>query len=259
MRTIEAITLILLASLSLTILSLVSAQQPESEPAWKIKGELTEACTCNVPCTCNFGENPSPYNYCWAMWSYWVKEGKSGDVNLAGMKIGGVEGERGTLALLSENATPQQRPAMEQIWHSLSGRLLCHVRLWPLKAAGDALDDPNRPTQGSVIRTRYVERKFLGFEYISIEQTITERGSKLIFADRGGFEAHYIFGRDPTQPVTVKNIVSWPIAEGIKAKTAYFKYKDRFQELDYRGTNANQGSFEVSNTDAGSRAMTAPR
>ncbi|PYV04375.1 MAG: hypothetical protein DMG10_08290, partial [Acidobacteria bacterium] len=34
------------------------AQNRRPERPWRIKGELTEACTCNVPCPCNFGERP---------------------------------------------------------------------------------------------------------------------------------------------------------------------------------------------------------
>src|SRR5205823_10964258 len=34
---------------------------------WEISGDLTEACTCAVPCTCNFGRGPSPRHYCYAL------------------------------------------------------------------------------------------------------------------------------------------------------------------------------------------------
>ncbi|MGH9338062.1 MAG: DUF1326 domain-containing protein [Acidobacteriota bacterium] len=234
------------------------AQEGERHSSWHIQGELTEACTCNVPCTCNFGEGPSPHDYCWAMWSYWVKQGRFNDIDLAGVRIGGVEGEGGTLGLLDAQATPQQLPAMKQIWHALSGRLLCHVRLWPFKAGPGSLE-PESPRQGAIIRTRYADRKFLGFELVEIEQVITGKGVKLRFGYRGGFEANYIFGRDPTRPITVRNIVSWPISESIKGRTVYFRYKDQFNDLDYRGTNSNQGPFNLTNRDAGAQAMTAPR
>jgi hypothetical protein len=234
------------------------AQQPESGPKWHIQGELTEACTCDVPCACNFGEKPSPHNYCWAMWSYWVKQGRFNEQDLSGVRIGGVEGERGTLGLLDARAAPEQRSAMEQIWHALSGRLLCHVRLWPFKAGPEALE-ADASKQGAVIRTRYADRKFLGFEVIEIEQIITDKGVKLRFGDRGGFEANYIFGRDSSKPITAGNIVSWPIAESIKGKTVYLRYKDEFNSLDYRGTNSNQGRFDLTNSDPGARAMTTPR
>jgi hypothetical protein len=192
------------------------------------------------------------------MWSYWVKQGEFNGRDLSGVRIGGVEGERGTLGLLDARGAPEQRHAMEQIWHALSGRLLCHVRLWPFKAGPESLET-GAPKQGSIIRTRYADRKFLGFETIEIEQIITDKGVKVRFGERGGFEANYIFGRDPTKPVTVGNIVSWPITESIKGKTVYLKYKDQFNSLDYHGTNSNQGRFDLTNNDHGARMMTTPR
>ena len=236
----------------------LNAQERPAPPKWRLQGELTEACTCNVPCTCNFGEKPSPHEYCWAMWSYWVKQGEFEGRELSGVRIGGVEGKRGTLGLLDTRAAPDLRSAMEEIWHSLSGRLLCHVRLWPFKAGPESAAE-GAPKQGSIIRTRYADRKFLGFEMVEIEQIITEKGAKLRFGDRGGFETEYIFGRDPKVPVTVRNVVSWPIEESIKGKTLYLRYKDEFNTLDYRGTNSNQGRFDLTNNDTGARTMTSPR
>jgi hypothetical protein len=225
---------------------------------WHLKGEFTEACTCAVPCTCNFGEKPSPNDYCYTMWSYWVQEGNWDQVKLKDVRIGGVDGPRGVLALLDERADPSQRASMENIWQAVTGRLICMLRLWPFKAGPAEPVAGKPPRQGSVIRTRFPDRRFLGFEYVRIEQVITERGTKLTFSDRGGFEAVYIFGRDPAKPITVTNNISWPIPVSIKGKTVFFKYKDRFNELDYQGTNANQGHFDLSHTQPAGLPMTAP-
>jgi len=232
---------------------------PQGKPApsqWRIKGQLSEACTCTVPCACNFGERPSPHEYCYAMWSYWVEEGNWGDVKLKDLRIGGVDGPGGVLGLLDARASEAQRPAMENIWQASSGRLLCLMRLWPLKASGVEAPPRGAARQTSVIRTRYPDRQFLGYEYLTIEQVITDRGVRLSFADRGGFEASYIFGRDPSRPVTVTNIVSWPLPVSIKGKTSSFKYRDKFNQLEYQGTNANQGRFDLSHLDRGAVPMT---
>ena len=58
---------------------------------------------------------------------------------------------------------------------------------------------------------------------------------------------------------TVTNIVSWPLPVSIKGKTTSLKYKDKFNQLDYQGTNANQGRFDLSHTEVGAVPMTAPR
>ncbi len=234
------------------------AQEKHASRPWRIKGQLSEACSCAVPCACNFGERPSPYEYCHTMWSYWVQEGNwDHQVRLNDLRVGGVEGPGGIQGLLDARADATQRAAMENIWHLLSGRMLCLMRLWPLKASG--AEPGERPAQqGSIIRTRFVERQFLGFEYVPIDHVITERGAKLTFPD-GGFEAAYIFGRDAAKPVTVTNIVSWPIPVSIKGKTIYLRYKNKFNQLDYQGTNANQGHFDLSHTQPAARPMMAPK
>ena len=240
-----------------TIWGVAFAQQKPSPRPWRIKGKLTEACTCNVPCACNFGEGPSPYEYCYTMWSYWVQDGAWQQVKLNGLRIGGVQGARGVLAVLDARADTAQRAAMENIWQAVSGRMLCMMRLWPFKANGAEFAAGGIARQGSVIRTRYPDRQFLGFEYMPIEQVITDRRVRLSFADRGGFEAAYIFGRDPSRPISVSNITSWPVAVSIKGKTSFFKYKDKFNQLEYQGTNANQGDFDLSHNQPGGQPMLA--
>jgi len=251
-----------IVALLVSALALTGAALPQGQPAprpWRIKGQLSEACTCSVPCACNFGERPSPHEYCHTMWSYWVEEGNWNGVKLNDLHIGGVDGPGGIQGLLDARADAAQRTAMENIWHAASGRLLCLMRLWPFKASG-VDPPPGAPArQSSIIRTRYPDRQFLGFDYVTIEQVISERGVRLNFADRGGFEATYLFGRDPSLPVTVTNIVSWPLPVSIKGKTTSFKYRDKVNQLDSQGTNANQGRFDLSHTDLGAVPMTPPR
>lgn len=236
--------------LALLLLFSVYPTEEQEDVRWHIRGQLAEACTCGVPCTCNFGEPPAPHDFCYSMWSYGIEEGRFGQVELKDLRAGGVEGPGGTLALLDIRATPDQRKALEEITQALTGRMMCMVRFWPLKASPTGV-----PGQSSVLHTSYKDRKFLGFEYVPIEQEATGRGVRLRLGDRGGFDASYIFGRDPSRPVTVENIVSWPIPVSIKGKTTFFKYKDQYNELDYEGTNSNQGAFELSSLDPGARPM----
>ena len=224
-------------------------------PSWRIKGKLSEACTCDVPCNCNFGEHPAPHDYCYAAWSYWIEEGEFEGVSLNDLHVGGVEGERGFRALLDDRGSPEQRHAMEELTYALTGRMVCLVRLWPIKASASELIGGKPGGQGSILHTSYQDREFLGFDYLRIRQEVTDREARIHFGDRGGFEARFIMGRDPSQPVTVTNNVSWPIKVSIKGKTTFLKYKDEFVELDYKGTNANQGDFEISSDEEGARPM----
>src|SRR6266536_1316888 len=59
---------------------------------WEIAGDLTEACTCAVPCTCNFGEGPSRHHYCYALFSLDIHHGHYGNLNLDGLRLAGAHG-----------------------------------------------------------------------------------------------------------------------------------------------------------------------
>src|SRR5229473_4061490 len=61
--------------LAFALAGIAFTQEKPARRPWRIKGQFTEACTCSAPCACNFGERPSPYDYCYTMWSYWVQEG----------------------------------------------------------------------------------------------------------------------------------------------------------------------------------------
>src|SRR5262245_21557244 len=62
--------LVILVSLTVALRWSIFADDP-----FHIRGALSEACTCNVPCPCNFGQGPSPHNYCHAVYAYGIKEG----------------------------------------------------------------------------------------------------------------------------------------------------------------------------------------
>src|ERR1051325_3296792 len=80
------------ALLSLT-LCIPSFAQP-AETSWHLSGDLSEACSCGVPCPCNFGANPT-HPYCWALFSLDIKEGNYGDLSLKGLHLAGAGGAKG--------------------------------------------------------------------------------------------------------------------------------------------------------------------
>jgi len=259
---ILAVVIPMVVAAAITVLS-NQDEEPLSSPqnrdngaaSWHIRGKLSEACTCDVPCTCNFGEDPTPHDYCYAAWSYWIEEGEFQGVSLNNLQVGGVEGERGFRALLDVRGNPAQRRAMEELTYALGGRMVCLVRLWPLKASATKLIGAKSRGQGSILHTSYLDREFLGFDYVNIGHEITNHKTRLQFGERGGFEANFIMGRDSNRPVTVTNNVSWPIEVSIKGKTTYFRYEDKDMKLDYRGTNCNHGVFDISSDNEGARPM----
>lgn len=178
---------------------------------WQIQGDLTEACTCNVPCSCNFGEGPSPRHYCWAIFSVVIEKGHYGNVKLDGLHLAGVHGKKAIVWYVDDRATPEQAAALKDI-------------------ARRSLRHPSRQVR---------------VETAHITQVVGEKGNNLAIGNQGGFEADYILGLDGKTPVVVENNTSWNIPRSIKGKTKRLHYKDSFgNKFDMTQTNSNQGKFD---------------
>lgn len=187
---------------------------------WEMQGDLTEACTCSVPCTCNFGEGPSPHHYCWAVFSVDIQKGHYGNVRLDGLRLAGVHGKKALVWYIDDRATSEQAAALKEIaLHSLR------------HGHGDA--DSGNSSSGIHVETA------------RIIQDVGEKGNKLLIGDKGGFEAEYIMGMDKKTPVVVENNTSWNISRSIKGKTKYLRYKDQYgNKVDMTKTNSNEGKFD---------------
>jgi hypothetical protein len=227
MRITRSITLLALAAALLAPRLSRAADAPSPPLPWRISGQLSEACTCGVPCTCNFGEGPSPSHTCWALFSLDIQKGRYGKVALNGLRVAGAAGAKGFVAYIDQRATPEQAQALQAIFGHVGERVQEIARAQDPKAA----DDPSM--------------KFLGFKTAAIQQEVGDRGNRLTIGDQGGFESDYIMGIDGKTPVVVENNWSWNIQHGIKGKTKRLHYKDEFgNEFDLTGTNANQGRFD---------------
>src|SRR5215467_2539488 len=140
----------------------ITASEAITKPdeRWHIKGALSEACTCNVPCTCNFGQGPSPHSYCYSVFSYEIKEGTFGDVKLDGLRFGGIDGAKGNTLCLDAWADGKQRDALEAVARKV------------MRVDGD----------------RMGRRKLLGVQYVKIEQQYDDRHDKLDIGGAGSFK-----------------------------------------------------------------------
>src|SRR5207245_1234824 len=127
---------------------------------WEISADLTEACTCAVPCTCNFGSGPSPRHYCYALFSLDIQKGHYGKAKLNGLRLAGSHGKKADVWYIDERASPEQAAALKAI----AGHLLEHPKV-----------------------KVYVETA-------RIKQEVGEKGNRLEVGERGGFEADYIVG-----------------------------------------------------------------
>ncbi len=211
--------------LSLLFVSLTALAAPihqATTPHWHIQGALSEACTCSPPCSCNFGEGPSPNDYCHLICVFGIKQGDYNGLKLDGLKFAAASGNGGKVLYLDEKATPEQRPGLERIARIVTQQ-------------GVGRDDLSAAAR----------RQWKAILYVPITQEVGPRGNKVALGTVGGFKAGYIFGRDPNKPVVVENNTTFAIEKSVKGKTEYLKYKDAYgNTLDYTGTNSNQGDFD---------------
>src|ERR1044071_601587 len=208
------------------VLTLLAGQSFADTAHWRIKGDLSESCSCSVPCSCNFGEAPSPNHFCWAVFSLDIKEGNYGGTSLNGLKLAGALGGKGSVWYIDERATPAEAAALKVIARKMS--------LSALQANGIKSMDKAPP-----------DMKLRGFKTGAIEQEVGPKSVHLKIAGAGGFDAKYIMGLDGKTPVIVENNYSWNITKGIKAKSKVLAYHDSFgNKYEFKGVNANQGQFD---------------
>jgi hypothetical protein len=218
-------TVLLLLAIALSLS--LTTRGSELGYRWRLSGNLSEACTCSVPCTCNFGEDPSPHPYCWAVYSLDIRHGYRGPIQLGGLHLAAAVAAQGPVWYIDERATPQQAEALKAIATDLSARFRENVaRLYP-----GATESPQLQVQGIRIAR--------------ILQEVGSRSVRVQIGDAGGYMGDFVLGIDGKTPIVVENNWSWNITRGIKGKTRKFFYKDDFGNLiDTKDTNLNQGKFD---------------
>ncbi len=192
------------------------------DKSWKIAGALSEACTCAVPCSCNFGEGPSPHSYCYPFYSYHIREGRYGDVVLDGLHFGSADLKNARYLFIDERATERQREALRVIMARIIERA---------------------PAAEAEQKAKELEDKIA---YAAVEQEYDQRKNHLKVEGVGEFAADYIMGLDKSEPVVVRNNTTWRVHDAIKAKTSVYKVKSGRDAVDTKDTNSNQGDFEYS-------------
>ncbi|HEX8140560.1 MAG TPA: DUF1326 domain-containing protein [Pyrinomonadaceae bacterium] len=209
-----------------------TAAAAEKAPgSWAIRGALTETCTCSVPCTCNFGEQPSPHSYCYPFYSYHIVKGNYGGLSLDGLHFGSADLKNGRTMFIDERATEEQRAALRLIMARMIERV-------------SAAEAEARATE---MAPRII--------YAAVKQEYGDRSNHLEVAGLGQFSADYVMGLDKSQPVIVRNNTTWRIREAIKAKTTVYRIKAGKDSIDLKETNSNQGEFEYTDkTDFGAPA-----
>jgi len=167
-----------------------------------------------VPCTCEFGEGPSPGPGCRSVITLAIEKGKLGSVSLDGTKLGLVFGDKGTVFFIDSTASPQQKEALRSIASQIS--------------------------QASKLKPKAVLEA-------RITQTVTPTEIHAGIEGSGSFDAAMILGADGKTPVIVENNGDVNVPRLEKGKTKTLKYGDSVgNAIDASGTNSSRGRFDWS-------------
>jgi hypothetical protein len=180
---------------------------------WEIAGDFSEACSCAVPCTCNFGEGPAPHHFCWTMFCLDIHKGHYGSISLNGLHLAAAHGDKAVVWYIDHRATPAQFTALKEV----ASQLRYHTDLPAF------------------------------FESARITQEVTRSGTAVEISGQGGFRARFLHGRNPKKPIVVLNNTAWNVPRVIKGRTEYLRYSDKHGNgFDFRNTNSNEGQFDWS-------------
>lgn len=186
-----------------------------ARPTWSATGQLFESCTCAVPCTCNFGQGPSPASYCHAFFLYKLDTANWNGTDLSGFYFGGVDGPDGNAGLIDDRATGAQREALEALARAVFAK--------------------GGPSRG--------KRSFVSAH---MSGTVAGNSIQASAAGHGSFTAQILLGRDRKSPVIVMNNTVWPIPKAIKAKASTLTSEDKMAGAFHASdNNANYGDFQL--------------
>lgn len=200
--------------LLVSVLAAAAPPAPAPAASWEISGELTEACTCKVPCTCQFGQGPSPGPGCRSLITMSIEKGRRGDAVLDGTKLALVFGNKATVFYIDSTAPAPQRAALKAVAESIAA-----TSKW----------------------------KSVVYREARITQTVTPTEIRGAVEEAGGFEAEMLIGSDGKSPVVVENQGDVNIARLEKGKTRALKYADSAgNAIDAKDTNSDRGHFDWS-------------
>jgi hypothetical protein len=185
--------------------------------AWRVAGEMVEACTCQVPCTCQFGQGPSPTPRCASVSTFSIREGSRGDAALAGGAFAIVFGPKKTV-LYAGGRDESQREALKAILQDIARK-----SGW----------------KNSVIRES------------AISQSGDSDSVRSSIGDFAAMDASMLKGFDGKSPIVVENNNDFNVPRVEKGKTASLKYLDDLgNSIEAKDSNAGRGRFDWTNQTA---------
>ncbi len=206
----------------------LAAEAQKTEPkkaAWKIVGQLEEACSCNAACPCWFGSKPTRMA-CGGGQFLFIDKGTYGNVPLDGLAVGNmVQSPPGQSMMesvghwdfsyiyIDDKAKPEQREALQAI----------AAQVLPVKAS------PKNE-----------------FRFVPITRTIEGKEHKIALGTYGTFSGHLLEGGLGG----AAKIVNPPGADPLhheyeQGTTTKLAFNDAGQSWNLEGSNYMFGTFEL--------------
>jgi hypothetical protein len=202
--------------------------KPEAKVAWKLTGELEEACSCRPPCPCWFKSLPSRMT-CDGVQAVFIQKGQYGKTSLDGLAVAQfVQSPEGKSMFesfgnwnfdnvyIDEKATESQRLALKEL----------AAHLFPLGAKSRA------------------------FHFVRITRAVQGAEHKITVGQSGAFAGHLIEGGYAGSP----KIANPPLAdpthrEFLQGQTTSLTYNEGSQGWKYQDSNYMFNRFKVDNKE----------
>ena len=202
-----------------------------SATSWQMRGDIIEACSCNITCPCNFGGTPTQLP-CDVLFGFRIQEGSQGNTRLDGLNFvlyasipGNVFDGNWTLgAYLDQRANQAQQEALRTILSGQAGGVFA--------ALAGLIGNPLPPKQVPV-----------NFETVDGEHRVTVPGLAEIGSER-------IPNPVPGQPPldTKMNDGAVPLYAGTAniRRSGVMKLTDPNLSFEYSGSSSLIGRFDYS-------------
>lgn len=216
-----------LCAIGAIALAAETAKEGAGTTAWKITGQLEEACSCNAACPCWFDSKPTRMT-CGGGQVLFIEKGAYGNTSLDNLAVGAmVESPPGQSMMESfgkwkfvylyvdQKAGPEQRKALEEIG----------------KTVMDLSASPNTKIR-----------------YVPITRTIEGKEHKITLGSYGSFHGHLIEGGLGGTPTIKDPPGADPIHhEYQQGMTTKLNYSDAGENWNFANSNYMFGTFTVDN------------
>jgi hypothetical protein len=196
----------------------------ESNPSWKIKGDLEEACSCNVACPCWFKSVPT-HMTCDGAQVVFITSGRYGKTPLDG------------LAVAQFVQSPEGKSMFESFGHWNFDYVYIDKR---------ATEDQREALRNIADHLFPPSAKTRKFRYVDISRKIEGREHVVTVGNYGSFSGHLIEGGRSGAPKVINPPLADPTHEQfLQGQTTAMRYTDAGQGWKYRNSNYMRNQIRV--------------